>query len=162
MSNKSDELRSSTAVMFPSPFWGHKFCSCVSSVVSSVLSGAPVPEKLNNLLLNSAHFALPIVWAPSKIWNQYLFLRIEATSAAAINYLNSICLKVLLASLPDKETTSVTLRPTLTNFETIVSSGSNGEGSAAFARDPFETVPSLRPSGTFHEGPPLYQMLWVI
>lgn len=61
--------------------------------------------------------------------------------------------------LPDKETTSVRLSPTLVNFETIVDSGSNGEGRTTFARDPFETVPSLLPNGTFHEGPPLCQTL---
>lgn len=61
--------------------------------------------------------------------------------------------------LPDKETTSVRLRPILVNFEMMVSNGSNGEGSASFASVPFETVPSLRPSRTFQEGPPLYETL---
>jgi hypothetical protein len=62
--------------------------------------------------------------------------------------------------LPDKETTSVRLSPTLVNFETIVSSGSNGEGRTTFARDPFEIVPSFRPNITLHEGPPLCQTLY--
>jgi len=41
----------------------------------------------------------------------------------------------------------------------MVSNGSNGEGRAVFASVPFDTVPSLRPSKTFQEGPPLYQTL---
>ena len=61
------------------------------------------------------------------------------------------------AILPDKVTTSVELRPTLVNFEMIVSSESNGEGSTRFASVPFETVPSLLPSRTFQKGPPLYK-----
>ena len=59
--------------------------------------------------------------------------------------------------LPDKETTSLRSSPTSVNFETIEFNGSNGEGSPKFARDPFETVPSLRPSKTLHEGPPVCQ-----
>jgi len=48
--------------------------------------------------------------------------------------------------IPDKVTTSLTLRPTLSNLEMIVSSVSNGEGIALFASVLFETNPSLRPS----------------
>lgn len=61
--------------------------------------------------------------------------------------------------LPDKETTSVRLRPILVNFEMMVFNGSNGAGSTSVASVPFETVPSLRPSRTFQEGPPLYETL---
>ena len=51
------------------------------------------------------------------------------------------------------------MRPTLLNLEIIVSSESNGEGSAPFANVPFEIDPSLRPSRTFHEGPPLCKII---
>lgn len=61
--------------------------------------------------------------------------------------------------LPDKETTSVRLRPASLNFAMMVSNGSNGAGRALFARVPFDTLPSLRPSKTFQEGPPLYDTL---
>jgi len=61
--------------------------------------------------------------------------------------------------LPDKETTSVRLRPASANFAMMESNGSNGEGRALFASVPFDTVPSLRPSKTFQEGPPLYEKL---
>ena len=60
--------------------------------------------------------------------------------------------------IPDKVTTSLTLRPTLSNLEMIVSSVSNGEGIALFASVLFETNPSLRPSWTYQKGPPLYKM----
>jgi hypothetical protein len=47
--------------------------------------------------------------------------------------------------VPDKVTTSLMLSPTLSNLEMIVSSVSNGEGIARFARVLFDTNPSLRP-----------------
>lgn len=45
------------------------------------------------------------------------------------------------------------------NLETIVSSGSKGEGIAKFANVPFDIDPSLRPSKTLQEGPPLYNIV---
>jgi len=67
MSNRSVEFRSRTVVLLPSSVSGHRFCRSDTILDSIVLSGAPVPEKLNNLLLKVAHLACPIVWAPT--WN---------------------------------------------------------------------------------------------
>jgi hypothetical protein len=52
------------------------------------------------------------------------------------------------------------LSPTLSNLDMIVSSVSNGEGIARFARVLFDTNPSLRPCWTYQKGPPLYTKMW--
>jgi hypothetical protein len=62
--------------------------------------------------------------------------------------------------VPDKVTTSLMLSPTLSNLDMIVSSVSNGEGIARFARVLFDTNPSLRPCWTYQKGPPLYTKMW--
>lgn len=58
-------------------------------------------------------------------------------------------------AVPDNDTTSVWLRPTLANFWVIVSKESVGKGSPLFAPVWFATSPSLLPKNTFHVFPPL-------
>ena len=58
-------------------------------------------------------------------------------------YLLNLC-------VPDKDTTSVTLRPTFANLVMIASSFSVGPGRLLFAPVWFDTRPSLLPNTTFH------------
>lgn len=56
--------------------------------------------------------------------------------------------------LPDSRTRSVTLRPWLANSDWSVVKLLVGAGILFKASDAFDTVPSRRPVGTDHEGPP--------
>ena len=67
-----------------------------------------------------------------------------------------ICIWIIENGIaPDRETTSVRLRPTAWNLSVMLPTDSKGAGSDKSAPVLFATSPSLLPSKTLHDGPPL-------
>lgn len=82
-----------------------------------------------------------------------------ATKSPKSNYSYIMCTWLIpTLKIPDRDTTSVRLRPTAWNLRVMLPTVSKGPGNIVLAPLWLATSPSLLPNKTFHDGPPLCEV----